>query len=133
MGYSIMTKWEELDLEPKIIKVLSMAKRNNKHVSERSYLTSYQIAIELDKKYSNICNTLGMKVGGRGIGRHRSLTQYIAGELSERISNQEIHNVERAFISTSDIKDIEFSDTPSQKNIHSSKGNNNTISMFRIK
>ena len=127
-----MTKWEQFEMEEKIIEVLSMAELYNDHHFKRSFLTPYQIAIELIREYPDICKELEMELGGKGTGLHYSLTQYIARTLSARIENQEIQNVEGAFISTLDLSDMVFRNSDGQE-ICSSKGDNNTLSMFRIK
>ena len=128
-----MVKWEELELEKKIIEVLSMPEFENKPYLMKSYLTPYQIAIELTRKYPGIAKKMGMKIGGKGIGVHTSLAQYISRMLSTKIKNKEIQNIERAFISMKDITDMIFRNAANNKTIHPSKANHNTISMYRMK
>ena len=127
-----MTKWEQFDMERKVIEVLKVKELNSKHRLDRPFLTPYQIAIELTNKYPNLCQDLGMELGGAGTGFQHSLTQYIAQRLSGRIRNEHIKNIERAFISNMHLTDLVFKDSNGQE-IHSSKTDQDTLSMFRLR
>lgn len=127
-----MTKWEDFEIEHKIIEVLSIPKLDNKHHFGRSFLTHYQIAIELTEKHPELCNQLGMELGGRGTGLQNSLTQYIAQQLSTRIKNGYIKNIEGVFISNMHLSDFVFADLSGQ-DIHSTKTDYGPISLFRMK
>ena len=127
-----MAKWEQFGMEHKIIEVLSMVELDNKHHFQRSFLTPYQIAIELTHRYPNLCEDLEMELGGAGTGLQNSLTQYIAQRLSAQIKSGEIRNIEGAFISNMHLTDLVFEDSSGQE-IHSSNTDKDTLSMFRLR
>ena len=127
-----MAKWEQFGMEHKIMEVLSMVELDNEHHFQRSFLTPYQIAIELTYRYPNLCEDLGMELGGAGTGLQNSLTQYIAQRLSARIKSGDIRNIEGAFISNMHLTDLVFKDSSSQE-IRSSNTDQDTLSMFRLR
>ncbi len=127
-----MAKWEQFGMEHKIIEVLSMVELDNKHHFQRSFLTPYQIAIELTHRYPNLCEDLEMELGGAGTGLQNSLTQYIAQRLSAQIKSGDIRNIEGAFISNMHLTDLVFEDSSGQE-IHSSNTDQDTLSMFRLR
>ena len=127
-----MTKWEQFEMERKITEVLSMAKFKTEHHFGKPFLTPYQIAIELTGRDHRLCEDLGMELGGVGTGLQNSLTQYIAQQLSTRIKNEEIRNIEGAFIFNMHLTDLVFKDSKGHE-IHSSNSDQDGLTMFRLK
>lgn len=127
-----MAKWDEFEMERKITEVLSSPAHENEHHFRRSFLTPYQIAIELTRMYPTICEDLGMELGGADTGLQNSLTQYIAQRLSARIKSGDIKNIEGAFISNMHLTDMVFEDSEGRE-IHSSNTDQDTLSMFRLR
>ncbi len=127
-----MTKWEQFEMDGKISEVLSMAKFDTEHHFGKPYLTPYQIAIELTRRHPSLCEDLQMELGGAGTGLQNSLTQYIAQQLSTRIKNEEIGNIEGAFIFNMHLTDLVFRDSTG-RDIHSSNSDQAGLSMFRLK
>ena len=107
-----MTHWEKYGLEEKIRKILAdVSPSFPGHHLGRPFLTTYQIAIKLDEAYPSIAKELGYQVGGKGIGRHVSLAQYIGGQLSQRIApgrEGRIVDIEGAFLSRESMKEMLF-------------------------
>ena len=102
-----MSNWEELDIENKIVDILRRAEGHpDEHHFGLPFLTAYQIAF--DHLYSNDVENLGFPVGGEGIGQRNSLAQYLARELSRRIHNGSILNIEGRFLSNQFLKQISF-------------------------
>ena len=72
------------------------------------FLTAYQIAIEFAEQFPDDVRRTGLPIGGRGTGQHSSLAQYIARELSRRIENHEILDIEGSFLSNRHLVGISF-------------------------
>lgn len=104
-----MSKWEELDIENKVINILRQAEGHPEvHHFGLPFLTAYQLAIAFAQLYPNDVQNLGFPVGGEGIGRRSSLAQYLARELSRRIHNGSIRNIEGRFLSNQFLEQISF-------------------------
>ena len=98
----------------------------------RPYLTAYQLAIKIDEAWPQLKDEFGGAVGGAGIGRHNSLAEYLAGQLTERIRRGDIPiPVERAALSDYRLAELAFKDA-SQYRITSSLTGANDVSMFRL-
>ena len=123
-------------MERKVIEVLSMAALNNQHHFLRSFLTPYQIAIELTRRHPTLCGDLGKELGGAGTDSQHSLTQYIAHRLSAQIKKKrdsgDIENIEGAFIANMHLTDLVFKDSRGHE-VHSSNTDKDALSMFRLK
>ncbi|MDR1570924.1 MAG: hypothetical protein LBS32_00190 [Clostridiales Family XIII bacterium] len=73
---------------------------------EACHISDYQIAALLAKDHPEILKEFELKVGGKGIGEHRSLAQIIGKYLS---ANLDGFGIERAFFSTKGLEDFRFS------------------------
>lgn len=104
------TNWDEHDFDNKIRKILaSVVPSSPGHHLGTPFLTAHQIAIEFDRQHGDIVQNLGYQVGGKGIGEHVSLAQYIARQLSQRIKSGKLADVEGAFLSRQDLQSMTFS------------------------
>lgn len=103
-----MSKWEELNVEAHIREILEEIEYCREHHFERPFLTAYQLAIKFNQRFANEARELGFPVGGEGVGERNSLAQYLAGQLSKRISSGELQDIEGAFISNNDLERISF-------------------------
>ena len=103
-----MSKWEELNIEAHIREILIEVEYCREHHFERPFLTAYQLAIKFNQRFPNEAREIGFPVGGEGVGVRSSLAQYLAGQLSKRISSGELQGIEGAFISNNDLKKITF-------------------------
>lgn len=81
---------------------------NPRHHLGRPFLTAYQLAIEYDRRFPELRDQLGFTIGGSGSGEHRSLPQWLARNLSQRIRSGEIEDVEGGFLSDLHRADIAF-------------------------
>ncbi len=81
---------------------------NRHHHLGRPFLTAYQLAIEYDRRFPELCEQLGFPVGGSGSGVHQSLSQWLARNLSQRIDNGEIEDIEGGFLSDLHVACIAF-------------------------
>lgn len=124
-----MTKWRELGLEEKVRTILAEVEQNAKLVDHHfnpPFITAYQLAVLLEEKEAGIASKLGKQLGGKGTGEYHSVAQYVAKELSSRISKGEIEDIEGAFLDVRDISKLNF-----PKDIESSA--NERLSLFRLK
>ena len=81
-----MNYWKALAIENKVTEILQEAPNAlTAHHLGQPFLTAYQIAIEFEKRYPQEFKQLKLPVGGAGTGKHNSLAQYIAGQLSRNI------------------------------------------------
>ena len=124
-----MSKWVEYSMESKINAVLrniEQTSRKQGHTFHPPFITAYQLAIALEDQNAGLCATLEKELGGKGTDEHHSLSQYVANELSIRIGDGEIQNVEGAFLSVKDIVSLDFT-----RGVSSSA--TDTISLFRLR
>lgn len=105
-----MSSWEDLDIENKVTDILCNAEGHpDEHHFGAPFLTAYQLAIAFAQLHSDDTQSLGYPVGGEGIGQRSSLAQYLARELSRRIHNGLIQNIEGRFLSNQSLEKISFS------------------------
>ncbi len=129
-----MNKWQELDIEHKVTEILQDAPNvlEGHHLGQ-PFLTAYQIAVEFAARYPNEFKLLKLPIGGAGTGKHNSLAQYLAQQLSRNIKAKRITHIEGGFLSNLHLHDISF-DGPGKEPIHSSLTKSwYTLSMFRLK
>jgi hypothetical protein len=128
-----MSTWENLDIENKITDILSNAVGHpEEHHFGLPFLTAYQIAIAFVELYSDEAQSLGLPVGGEGIGQRSSLAQYLARELSRRIKSGSIQNIEGCFLSNQHLEQISFT-LGDEIIISSLTDTQYPLSMFRLR
>ena len=97
-----MSKWEEYDFENRIVGILQELAGPRHHMGP-AFLSPYQIAIEFTRRFTDDAQRLaedGFGLGGEGAGVRNSLPQYIGQQLSARLRNGRITNIEGGFISS---------------------------------
>ena len=104
------SKWQQYNLEALLTAILASVESRPTagHHFGPSYLTAYQLAIELKKRHPDVARALDYPLGGEGIGQHTSLAQYIGSELSRRIHNGEIMQIEGALLSDFHVAEVVF-------------------------
>lgn len=133
-----MALWTDHDLEEKIVNVLGTVPLNNPqgHHFGAPYVSSYQIAILLERDYSETVLALDMRMGGVGTGQHDSLSQYIGRELSLRIRRAdeagEHYPVQGAFFSNIAVENIRLRRTTGEAMVSSLVGSSYDMGMFRL-
>lgn len=128
-----MNYWQHFGIEELIKRVLREVRYqpNPQHHFRTPYFTAYQLAIGVNRLNPEIITTMGYEIGGKGTNRKVSFTQYIAKELSERIKNGQITDIEGAFISNIFVKNLTYA--YSDVSIVSSlTGTDYDLSMFRL-
>lgn len=124
-----MSQWEDLNIQASIEEILStLPTFEPDHHFGLPFITAYQLAIEFARRYPRELEQLHLPIGGKDTGQYYSLAQYLARELSGRIKNGQVRNIEGRFISNLHVINMTFSD-----GVESSKeGNLATLSMFRL-
>lgn len=124
-----MSQWEDFNIQASIEEILSTIPTHDpEHHFGLPFITAYQLAIEFARRYPREFEQLDLPIGGRNTGQYYSLTQYLARELSGKIKNRQIRNIEGRFISNLHVTNMTFSD-----GVESSKaGNFTALSMFRL-
>jgi hypothetical protein len=127
-----MSVWADEDLENKVIEVLNdVPLVNIAHHFGRPYMSAYQLAIELHRRYPSVAQALQMPLGGAGVGQQNSLSQYLARELSRRIRDNPQYPVEGAFISNKDVESLVYA-SPEGPLTSSLSHSGYDLSMFRL-
>lgn len=125
-----MSLWEQHQIETKILQILHVDSHNPEHHFGRPFLTPYQIAIEFHNRYPQQFADIGKPLGGKGTGQQDSLAQYIAQELSRRIKDQRITNIEGRFLHRAHLHSLQYKDDGNT--IESSSMQAYDLSMFRL-
>ena len=131
-----MSIWKKYKFKERILKILKGIKYCRNHHFGRPFLTAYQIAIEYSKSYTEDFKKIGKPVGGKDTGKHNSLSQYIARELSRRMKPKgELFGlIEGGFISNDYLVELRFDSVKEKKKIKSSLTKTDyDLSMFRLK
>ena len=126
-----MPQWEELQMDKKISKILYVQPHVPGHHFGKPFLTPYQIAIAFKSLYGDDFVTIGKPIGGKGTGQQDSLSQYIALELSKRIKDKRINNIEGRFLYRGNLKSLQYENN--DETIESSSMQSYDLSMFRLK
>jgi hypothetical protein len=125
-----MSTWQELGMDSKIEGILRQAESHNpEHHFGNPFLTSYQIALRFSELYPGDVETIGKPIGGKGTGQQDSLAQYIADQLSKRIRDNKLPNIEGRFLYRKYLTTLQYDDG----NIESSTGQAYDLSMYRLK
>lgn len=103
-----MAQWDQLQMDARITQLLDVQSHEPDHHFGRPFLTPYQIAIGFQQQYSVEYRTIGKPVGGRGTGQQDSLAQYIALELSRRIQDRRITNIEGRFLHRANLHTLQY-------------------------
>ena len=125
-----MSLWEQYQIESKIVAILNVTSHNPEHHFGRPFLTPYQIAIEFRKQHELEFDQIGKPLGGKGTGQQDSLAQYIAQELSRRIKDQRIINIEGRFLHRVHLHTLQY--TAEGEIVESSAMQAYDLSMFRF-
>ncbi|TXH76067.1 MAG: hypothetical protein E6Q88_03075 [Lysobacteraceae bacterium] len=128
-----MSQWNDLQMELRIREILAEIRSHApEHHFGRPFITPYQIAIRFRQRFPEAFETIAKPVGGKGAGQHDSLAQYIAGELSRRIRNQTIQDIEGAFLHRAHLHVLAY-DAGDGEIIESSSMQAYDLSMFRLR
>lgn len=129
-----MSVWGEHAVESKIIDILKETPYQETHHFGRPYLSAYQLAISMDRRWPEVRTAVGNPpVGGLGIGTRNSLAQYLAGELSRRIKSGDLTTVEGAFLTDEDLVELVYVESDGRRVTSSLTGSGYDLSLFRLR
>jgi len=126
----MMSQWDNLQMSTKISQILNVQSHNPSHHFGSPFLTPYQIAIRFQQQFASDVSTIGKPIGGKGTGQQDSLAQYIALELSKRISDGRITNIEGRFLFRENLHTLQYE--VDGDIIESSSMQAYDLSMFRL-
>ena len=78
------------------------------HHFGRPFLSAYQIAIAFDQRSPREAALIAKLVGGSDTGRHDSLAEYFANQLSRRILASTPSGIEGRFLNGQFLKSLEY-------------------------
>lgn len=128
--------WEEHNMTDRIVSVLDALHLNSPdgHHFGRPFASSYQIAIRLLEADPTLSETLNLGVGGRGTGRHVSLAQYVAQNLSRQIRPDPTHPIEGVFMSNELVRQVVYRRPGGEEDVVSSlAGTDFDMALFRLR
>ncbi|MBH8599591.1 hypothetical protein [Thermoactinomyces sp. CICC 10523] len=122
-----MNIWESHQIEEKIREVLQDEYKGDHHFGN-PLMTAFQIAIGICKRYPDLLVNIDMQIGGEGVDK--SFARYLANQLSKRIKNGTISDIEGFSISGKYIREIDFSD---HEHVEREANIGSEFSAFRLK
>lgn len=125
-----MSLWDQLQIESKIRAILDVQSHKPDHHFGRPFLTPYQIALEFEERYPTEFARIGKPVGGKGTGQQDSLAQYLALELSRRVSEGRLVGVEGRFLHRAHLRTLQYE--RGGQIVESSSMQAHDLSMFRL-
>ena len=129
-----MSVWATEQVEERIIEILGDVQgTHGDHHFGRPYLSAYQLAIEMERRYPQVRAALGCPLGGVGAGEHRSLAQYLARQLSERIRSNALYPVEGRFIAHDDLIELVYRAPDGQPLVSSLTDSQDDLSLYRLR
>jgi hypothetical protein len=129
-----MSVWGDFEVESKITDILRDIPYQEAHHFGRPYLSAYQLAITVDRRWPRVRDALGNPpVGGLGSGTRNSLAQYLAGELSRRIKSGELTTVEGAFLTDEHLVELVYAESDGRQVTSSLTGSGYDLSLFRLR
>lgn len=130
-----MSLWSQHDLANKVVQILTDVHCNNVvHHFGRPYVSAYQIAIEMQRRFPETVAAIGKPIGGARTGQHSSLAQYLSNELSKQIKATGAgHEVEGAFFSNENVSEITFSGVDGAPVTSSLVGTDFDMALYRVR
>ena len=102
-----MPIWQDHSVDTRIREILASVPESGHHFG-RPFLSAYQIAIKFDQRYEHIALPIAKPVGGTQTGRYDSLAQYFANQLSQRIRNGELRDIEGRFLNGRFLESLRY-------------------------
>ena len=123
-----MSIWRTHPIETRIRDILASVPDRGHHFG-RPFLSAYQIAIAFDQRFPREAALIAKPVGGRDTGRHDSLAEYFANQLSRRILAGTLSRIEGRFLNGRFLESLEYDNDG--ETVASSLGQAN-MSIFRL-
>lgn len=103
------SQWDQHNLTDLVRQILRSVAPEPVYSMGRPFLTTYQIAIELERRFPQVVAALNLAMGGSGHGPY-ALTTYLARWLPDRIVNRGVTDIELRFLAPNHLKTLEFDD-----------------------
>ena len=123
-----MSIWQDHSIETRIREILASVPDDGHHFG-RPFLSAYQIAIAFDQRFRHEADLIAKPVGGKDTGRHDSLAEYFANQLSRRIRSRTLTGIEGRFLTGRFLECLEYRNLGER--VASSLGQAN-MSIFRL-
>ena len=123
-----MSIWQDQSIESHIREILASVPDDGHHFG-RPFLSAYQIAIAFEQRYPQEANLIAKPVGGKDTGRHDSLAEYFANQLSRRIRASNLPGIEGGYLNGQFLESLRYEN--GQETVASSLGRAN-MSIFRL-
>jgi hypothetical protein len=129
-----MSRWVENDVETKVVQILAGARYDTSHHFGRPFLTAYQLAVALDRRWPGLTDAVGYpEVGGRDPGVRATFARYVARQLTRRIRSGDLPSVEGASLADHDDLRIAYVDRAGRVVVTGLTGAADELSMFRLR
>jgi hypothetical protein len=130
-----VTDWVDHQIEERILEILQQVPAPHPPSPlGRPFMTSYQLAIELDERHPEIRQAMNFPLGGAGSGRGRSMAQYLGGQLSQRIRRGDLDpRIEGAFISDAHVVQLSYRRPDGSQLDSSVSGTGFDLALFRLR
>ena len=123
-----MSIWQDHSIVSRIREILASVPDEGHHFG-RPFLSAYQIAIAFDQRYRREADLIAKPVGGKDTGRHDSLAEYFANQLSRRIRNGTLSGIQGRFLNGRFLESLRYDNRGDP--VASSLGEAN-MSIFRL-
>lgn len=123
-----MSIWQDHSVDTRIREILASVPESGHHFG-RSFLSAYQIAIAFNQRYAHTAGLIAKPVGGTHTGRYDSLAQYFANQLSQRIRNGELRDIEGRYLNGRFLESLRYNN--GEETVSSSLRQAN-MSIFRL-
>ena len=123
-----MSIWQDHSIEPRIREILASVPDDGHHFGP-PFLSAYQIAIAFEQRYPRAAAVIAKPVGGKDTGRHDSLAEYFANQLSRRIRAGTLAGIEGGFLNGLFLECLEYDNDG--ETVASSRGRDN-LSIYRL-
>lgn len=102
-----MSNWTNWEMERRIREALETAEIRR---DQRALMSSFQIMISICTEDPDFLEMTGKKIGGEGIHHTHSLAVYVSRELTKRINDGRIDDIELFHLSEQHMDELEFID-----------------------
>ena len=126
----MVNHWQNEGMQGRITQILGLAPDNGDHPFGRSYMTAYQIAIELERSDPALLTRVDMELGGDG--QPRSLARYVAQNLSRASGADSNYPIQGAFLWTRSVDQLRYNTSTGEVVTYTRQGTEN-LSIFRLR
>jgi hypothetical protein len=101
-----VSKWDQHNLTGLFRDILRSVPPEPTYGVGRSFLTTYQLAVEFNNRHPQVIAALGQSIGGQGQGPY-AFTTYVAKELARRAGTADAPDIELRFLAPLHLSNLE--------------------------